>query len=182
MDVPRRRHIGGGAAGASSRRQAAYPHEKPPRNLRTQRRISCRGEASKAGVHMDRQQPGRPAHPGDCVYPLVATGARFANWWAADVTEQNGAVALGFFNRRTVYRFASARPGTFAPRRMAVQNRCGTDYFVSCNTTWGALLLRLNAAAEETLTHPPHDAASSGSSSPQGPPAGPPRTLPVRPS
>jgi hypothetical protein len=40
----------------------------------------------------------------EAVYPLVATGARFANWWAADVTEQNGAVALGFFNRRTVYR------------------------------------------------------------------------------
>src|SRR5438067_1651027 len=42
----------------------------------------------------------------------------------ADVNEQNGAVELGFFNRATVYRLRM-RSGAFAPRRMAVPNRCG---------------------------------------------------------
>ena len=63
----------------------------------------------------------------EAVYPLVAAGAGFAHWWAADVTEQNGAVALGFFNRRTVYRL---RAHAQEPLRR------------------GALLLRLKAAAE----------------------------------
>ena len=46
------------------------------------------------------------------MYPLVATGKGFAQWWAADVAESADAVELGFFNRTTVYRLRlkSARP------------------------------------------------------------------------
>ena len=61
----------------------------------------------------------------EAVYPLVANGAGFAHWWAADVTEQNGAVALGFFNRRTVYRLRAHAPGTFAPRRAVAATESG---------------------------------------------------------
>jgi hypothetical protein len=111
------------------------------------------------------------------VYTLVATGDGFAEWWAADVTEQNGAVDLGFFNRQTVYRL---RQGSQEPPQSAewlcetgaewkgtrlifvLERRSAgtlvrfmhadwskeTDYFAACNTTWGALMLRLKAAAE----------------------------------
>ncbi len=39
------------------------------------------------------------------VYPLVASGQGFAQWWASDVTEDKtaGTVELGFFKRATVY-------------------------------------------------------------------------------
>jgi hypothetical protein len=117
-----------------------------------------------------------PAAAG-AIYPLVATGAGFTAWWAEDVAEQNGAVDLGFFNRRTLYRL---RMQTEEPLRRAEWKcetgsewaetrlifalepqsagtlvrfshagwRSETDYFTSCNTTWGALMLRLKAAAE----------------------------------
>jgi uncharacterized protein YndB with AHSA1/START domain len=113
----------------------------------------------------------------DAVYPLFAEGAGFAAWWAADVTEQNGAVTLGFFDRKTVYRLKadSQEPlrraewlcETGAEWRgtrllFALEPQSGgtllrfrhagwasqTDYFVACTTTWGALMYRLKAAAE----------------------------------
>jgi hypothetical protein len=42
----------------------------------------------------------------DHVHPLVATGRGFAQWWAADVTEESasGIAELGFFKRATIYR------------------------------------------------------------------------------
>jgi hypothetical protein len=40
----------------------------------------------------------------ETVYPLVATAKGFGQWWATDITESQGAVELGFFNRATVYR------------------------------------------------------------------------------
>jgi uncharacterized protein YndB with AHSA1/START domain len=115
--------------------------------------------------------------PAEAVYPLVATAAGLAQWWAADVTEQNGAVELGFFNRHTLYRlraqaqelprraewlcetgaewegtrlvFALEPQGAGTRVRFTHAGwRSETDYFVSCNTTWGALMLRLKAAAE----------------------------------
>lgn len=111
------------------------------------------------------------------VYPLVATEAGFAAWWAEDVTEQNGAVDLGFFNRNTLYRLRmhaqeplrraewQCETGTewkgtrllfvLEPQSAGTLVRfthagwqSDTDYFISCNTTWGALMLRLKAAAE----------------------------------
>ena len=42
------------------------------------------------------------------VYPLVATARGLSEWWAADVSEANGAVELGFFKRATVYRLRLA--------------------------------------------------------------------------
>jgi uncharacterized protein YndB with AHSA1/START domain len=113
----------------------------------------------------------------EAVYPLVAAGAGFAAWWAEDVTEQNGAATLGFFDRKTVYRLneVSHEPlrraewlcetgaewsgtrllfslepqsgGTLVRFRHAGWD-AETDYFVACTTTWGALMYRLKAAAE----------------------------------
>jgi len=114
------------------------------------------------------------------VYPLVATAAGFARWWAADVrdiSDPSSGVELGFFNRRTIYRL---RPQTFISPTTAVWHcetgqewsntvlsfilqpegsgtlarfshagwAAATEYFVSCNTVWGALLFRMKAAAE----------------------------------
>jgi hypothetical protein len=111
------------------------------------------------------------------VYALVSSGPRFARWWAEDVTENGGVAELGFFNRRTVYRlrsqpgeperraewvcesgdewggtrlvFALETNGTGTIVRFAHAGWRGeTDYFVSCNTTWGELMYRLKSAAE----------------------------------
>ena len=40
----------------------------------------------------------------EAVYQLAATADGFAQWWAEDVTEDEGKVQLGFFNRTTIYR------------------------------------------------------------------------------
>ena len=40
----------------------------------------------------------------DTVYPLIATGNGFTQWWAEDVTESEGVVEFGFFRRATIYR------------------------------------------------------------------------------
>jgi len=117
-----------------------------------------------------------PATP-ETVYPLAATAAGFAQWWAADITEPAGAVELGFFNRSTLYRLrltAKDAPrsvewvcetgaewtGTHIRFRLEAQGagtllrfahagwQAETDYFTSCNTTWGELMFRLKAAAE----------------------------------
>ena len=121
--------------------------------------------------------------PADEVYRLVATGAGFSQWWAADVTESGEETTLSFFNRDTVYRLR--RGPTAAPReiewrclsghewegtRMVFQlkEQSGTtqvrfmhadwksesDYFTSCNTTWGELMFRLKAAAEGKASGP----------------------------
>ncbi len=113
----------------------------------------------------------------DVVYLLVSTGAGFTRWWAADVTENSAAVELGFFKRSTLYRLrlqAHQAPkhaewlcetgaeweGTrliFAIEPKPIGTllrfthagwRSETEYFVSCNTTWGALMMRLKSAAE----------------------------------
>ena len=112
------------------------------------------------------------------IYPLIASGQGFAQWWAEDVTEEKatGLVDLGFFKRATLYRLQPAKlspagaewlcqtgkewQGTkllfaLAPADGRTQLRfthahwqAETDYFVSCNTTWGGLIFRLKAAAE----------------------------------
>jgi uncharacterized protein YndB with AHSA1/START domain len=113
----------------------------------------------------------------EAVYPLVATGQGFSQWWASDITETGGAVDLGFFNRATVYRLRlmnSAPPARAEWRcetgkewdgtRIAFHLEAAaggtllrfthadwaaeTDYFISCNTTWGELMFRLKGAAE----------------------------------
>jgi hypothetical protein len=112
----------------------------------------------------------------DVIYPLVATGGGFGQWWAEDITEAAG-VELGFFNRTTVYRLkltvdhppgqaewvcesGDEWSGTHIIFRLEARGsatfvrfthagwRGETDYFVSCNTTWGELMYRLKAAAE----------------------------------
>jgi hypothetical protein len=107
----------------------------------------------------------------------IATARGFRQWWAEDVSETGDTVELAFFNRTTIYRLrltANAPPGAaewvcetgnewvgtrivFHPEAM----KAGTllrfrhsgwpaesDYFMSCNTTWGELMFRLKAAAE----------------------------------
>ena len=114
----------------------------------------------------------------EAIYPLVSTGPGFRAWWAEDVVmTSDGRVELGFFGRATVYRLhaisreAGAKvewqiesgqewAGTrlvfeLEPRKAATLVRfehagwaAATEYFVSCNTTWGGLMFRLRAAAE----------------------------------
>ena len=114
----------------------------------------------------------------DAVYRLVSNGPGFRAWWAEDVVSKaDGRVELGFFDRTTVYRLrpSGAEPGRRAAWEVETgQEWKGThivfelvpqgattllrfthggwqrasDFFVSCNTTWGGLMFRLKAAAE----------------------------------
>lgn len=113
----------------------------------------------------------------EAVYPLVATAAGMAQWWAADVAEISGKLELGFFDRATVYRLKAMVE--VPPSRVEWLCETGqewsgtrllfhleavgsetivrfthaewpseTDYFVSCTTVWGELMFRLKSAAE----------------------------------
>jgi uncharacterized protein YndB with AHSA1/START domain len=112
----------------------------------------------------------------ETVRRFASTAAGLAEWWASDVTEADGSVDLGFFNRQTIYRLKLQRNDSngvewlcesgkeWAGTRLlfAVEDKSGstavrfthagwasdTDYFVSCATTWGELMFRLKAAAE----------------------------------
>jgi uncharacterized protein YndB with AHSA1/START domain len=114
----------------------------------------------------------------DSVYELVGTSEGFTRWWAEDLVKSaDGSIELGFFDRSTVYRFravdlranehASWRcesghewQGTtlefvLQPGESGVVLRFNhrdwqaqTDYFATCNTTWGELMFRLKATAE----------------------------------
>lgn len=118
------------------------------------------------------------------VYRLVAAGRGFARWWAADVTElPDEKVELRFFKRTTIYRLSPIRmvppsealwvcdtgkewEGTrlrfqLEPVGSNTQVRfthagwaAESDYFFSCNTTWGALMFRLKAAGEGKAVAP----------------------------
>jgi hypothetical protein len=116
------------------------------------------------------------ADPGN-VAALVRDGHGFRRWWAEDVETSGGHVALGFFNRNTVYRLRRTdavsagriewqcetgdewkdttlifdiRPGGRGCTLEFIHAnwRAETAYFVRCNTTWGELMFRLKAAAE----------------------------------
>ena len=119
----------------------------------------------------------------EVVYALVSTASGFAKWWAEDVVEAGGGVELGFFNRATTYRlrreidqppkraeWACETGAEWIGSRLVFQiepsgretlvrfSHAGwasqTDYFTSCNTTWGELMYRLKAAAEGTSRGP----------------------------
>jgi hypothetical protein len=116
-----------------------------------------------------------PATP-EAIYPLVATALGLSRWWSADVTESDGVVALGFFNRTTIYRLRlqAGNPGTEVEwlcdtgdewsgtriifrlepiksgpllRFTHADWRAESEYFLSCNTIWGELMYRLKAVA-----------------------------------
>ena len=124
-------------------------------------------------IHHSIQIVAKP----ETVYPLLATASGFGQWWAADVTESGGAVELGFFNRASIYRLrlVVGQPpvladwgcetgdewnGTHIVFRLESRAsgallrfshagwRSETEYFTSCNTTWGELMFRLKSAAE----------------------------------
>ena len=116
--------------------------------------------------------------PPDKIFPLMSSGKGFGQWWAADITEVSpDSVELGFFNRQTIYRLQRVRAAAPTEVEWLVTSgkewkdtrilfrltatktgsqlhfshadwRNETDYFVSCNTTWGELMFRLKAAAE----------------------------------
>ena len=115
--------------------------------------------------------------PPEKVFPFVASGSGFAEWWAEDVTQDDEVVSLGFFKRATVYRLRLARgfesreaewlcvsgyewagtriffslaevKGKTLLKFMHAGWKAETDYFLSCTTTWGELMFRLKAAAE----------------------------------
>jgi len=119
----------------------------------------------------------RISAPAESVRRSVSTAAGLTEWWASDVTETDGAVDLGFFNRQTIYRLKLQRNDPdriewlcesgkeWAGTRLifTLDQKDGastsvrlthagwasdTDYFVSCTTTWGELMFRLKAAAE----------------------------------
>jgi uncharacterized protein YndB with AHSA1/START domain len=111
------------------------------------------------------------------ILPLVTTAEGFRQWWAEDTVEDaHGGVRLGFFDRATIYalkpdghvppivtwrcdtgkewtgtrvRFElSASGGATVVRFTHADWQDATEYFRSCNTTWGALAFRLKAVAE----------------------------------
>jgi hypothetical protein len=118
------------------------------------------------------------AAPADVVYPLVSSGPGFQAWWAEDViVVPGGAAELGFFDRATVYRLRAVSledrrravwqcesGEEWSGTRLVFDLEAGkaatlvrfthagwakaSEYFVSCNTTWGALMYRLKATAE----------------------------------
>ena len=118
----------------------------------------------------------------DAIRKLVSTPRGLAEWWAADVREKDGAVELGFFNRQTVYRLKLERndaarvnwacdsgkewAGTHIGFQLEPKSSdtlvrfthagwaSETDYFTSCNTTWGELMFRLKGAAEGKAVGP----------------------------
>jgi len=119
----------------------------------------------------------RIAAPIDRVAALVNSAGGFTKWWAEDVTTRpDGAVSLGFFKRQTEYVLRSIESGpsrivwrcesghewegseirfeltadtSGTVLRFAHANwRAVTDYFTSCNTTWGELMFRIAADAE----------------------------------
>ncbi len=112
------------------------------------------------------------------VFPFVGSGAGFRAWWAEDVAvAPDGTAELGFFGRATVYRLKpldldagrraawlcesgaewsgtrlvfelEARKAATAVRFTHADWAKPTEYFESCNTTWGELMFRLKAVAE----------------------------------
>ena len=128
----------------------------------------------------------------EAVHRLVSSGPGFQGWWAEDVVAKpDGTVELGFFDRATVYRLrpAGAEPGRRAVWEVETgQEWKGTrivfelvpqgattllrfthggwqsasDFFLSCNTTWGELMNRLKAAAEGKSPGPLFKTGSHG--------------------
>jgi hypothetical protein len=118
------------------------------------------------------------ANSSDAVFTLTTSGRGLAQWWAEDIfDERDGVVSLGFFGRTTVYRlrrlefvqnsravwkcesgkewegtrlvFELTTSGNQTIVRFAHEGwQSETEYFRSCNTTWGELMFRLKAAAE----------------------------------
>ena len=114
----------------------------------------------------------------DALFPLISSGPGFQEWWAQDVVvTPDGGVELGFFGRATVYRLRAGGleamrkavwacetgqewSGTRLVFELEAQGAMtlvrfrhagwgrASDFFVSCNTTWGGLMFRLKAAAE----------------------------------
>jgi hypothetical protein len=119
----------------------------------------------------------------ESVYALVASAKGLGEWWATDITEKDGAFELGFFNRTTIYRLRLAvnmppqeaewmceTGAEWIGTQIGFRLKAGgpgtvlnfvhggwqaeTDYFTSCNTTWGELMFRLKAAAEGKSREP----------------------------
>jgi uncharacterized protein YndB with AHSA1/START domain len=105
-------------------------------------------------------------------------------WAADVTEQESGSIAeLGFFNRATIFRLKRTRAAASIETEWLCQTggewqntklmfrlqpsdrqtvlrfshtdwQHETDYFVSCNTTWGELMYRLKAAAEGKSSRP----------------------------
>lgn len=82
------------------------------------------------------------------MYPLVATAKGFGEWWAEDITETAGEVALGFFNRATIYRL----------RLMMDQSPSHADWLCESGQEWSGthIIFRLESRPSGTLVRFTH--------------------------
>jgi hypothetical protein len=88
------------------------------------------------------------ALPGK-IHPLVATPRGLSQWWAADVTENDGAVDFGFFKRSTIYRLKlerSVTPQVTEWRCLTGQEWAGTRLSFDLKENNGKTLLRFSHA------------------------------------
>jgi uncharacterized protein YndB with AHSA1/START domain len=120
----------------------------------------------------------------ETMFPLIATPGGLSKWWAEDVFDETSTeCSLGFFNRGTIYRlsrqsgalvqkvvwkcesgkewqgttitFEVAPSAAGSSLRFAHAGwQAETDYFTSCNTTWGELMFRLMAVAQSQNVGP----------------------------
>jgi uncharacterized protein YndB with AHSA1/START domain len=89
--------------------------------------------------------------PRERIFPLIASGRGFSQWWAADVAEvgSDGTVDLGFFNRATVYRLKPVRIASLAEAEWICQSGKeweGTRLLFQISKANNASLLRFTHA------------------------------------
>ena len=91
--------------------------------------------------------------PADKVFPLVATAAGFAQWWAADVTESGDEVTLWFFKRSTEYRLRRSRalsPGDAAASVAAPAG--GAEWLCLTGQEWQGTRIIFELAENKGMT------------------------------
>ena len=81
------------------------------------------------------------------VFPLVASGSGFSQWWTADASEDlsTGIVELAFFNRTTVYRLKPIQISTSWTTEWLCQTGqewTGTRLLFELTETYGKTQLR----------------------------------------
>ncbi len=87
------------------------------------------------------------------IYPLVSTAQGFREWWASDITEPEGLIELGFFNRTTIYRL---KPKSGHPP--AGHSPAEVEFLCETGAEWSGtrLVFHLEAAGSGTLVRFSH--------------------------
>ncbi len=85
------------------------------------------------------------AAPTNKIYPLIATGKGFQQWWAEDASDSlpEGKVELGFFKRNTIYRLK--------PLRLSAPDEA--EWLCESGKEWAGthLIFKLEASSANTL-------------------------------